>query len=235
MVLAAGLGMRMRPLTLDKPKPLLEIGGRTMLDHTLDRLVAHGIKRAVVNVHYLADQIEDHLANRYDIEIIISGEPELLDTGGGIKNVLAHFEDRPFFAINADLPWTEGPTPSLERMAKIWHPDKMDALLLLMQTGKARGFEASGNFFMNADGQLRRKDTQPPRPYVMISAQILTPQLFSAIPGRIFSNNRVWDDAESRGRLYGLEHDGACYHVGTPGDWQVANALLASGQGWAVP
>jgi N-acetyl-alpha-D-muramate 1-phosphate uridylyltransferase len=246
MVLAAGLGQRMRPLTLELPKPLLQVGDRTMLDAALDRLAAAGIRRAVVNTHYLAEKIEAHLKTRRGIETIISHEAELLDTGGGIKNALAHFGGKPFFALNADLPWTEGKTPALARMAAAWDPTKMDALLLLMPTEKARGFGARGergqraqsetgirgDFIMNADGKLHRLDAHPPYPYVMLSAQILKPELFETMQENIFSNNLIWDRAENAGRLYGLVHDGACYHVGTPSDLAEANRLLASGQGW---
>lgn len=239
MVLAAGQGLRMRPLSLEKPKPLLEIGGRAMLDLALDKLAAAGIKRAVVNAFYLAEQIEAHCRNRHDLEIIVSHENELLDTGGGIKNALAHF-DKPFYALNADLPWTDGPTPSLARMAKMWDGAKMDALLLLMATKKARGFGPAGDFALEKNGpeetgRVWRKNLPPPRPYVWISAQILKPELFAANPAKIFSNNMIWDAAEAKGRLYGLEHDGRCYHVGTPEDLARANALLESGQGWDAP
>ncbi len=232
MILAAGLGTRMRPLTLQKPKPLFEVGGRTMLDHALDKVVVAGIKRAVVNTYYLPEQIEDHLKNRRDIEIIISREMELLDTGGGIKNALHHFSGQPFFALNADLPWMDGKMPSLTRMANVWDMVRMDTLLLLMPTTKARGFEAKGDFAMEKNGRVHRKDVLPPRPYVWISAQILKPEMFTAMPDKVFSNNKIWDRAESNSRLYGIEHDGSCYHVGTPEDLQKANKLLASGQGW---
>jgi N-acetyl-alpha-D-muramate 1-phosphate uridylyltransferase len=233
MILAAGRGERMQPLSLQKPKPLLEVGGRAMLDHALDKLVAAGITRAVVNAFYLAEQIETHLKKRRDIEIIVLRESELLDTGGGIKNALRHFE-APFFALNADLPWMDGAAPSLPRMAEIWDATKMDALLLLMPTKKAHGFEAKGDFKLEKDGCVWRKNLPPPRPYVWISAQILKPQLFETIPDNIFSNNRAWDDAETRGKLFGVEHQGSCYHVGTPEDLARANELLASGKGWSV-
>lgn len=234
MVLAAGLGVRMHPLTLQKPKPLLEVGGRTMLDLALDKLVAAGIKRAVVNTFYLAEQIEAHLKRRYDVEIVISRETELLDTGGGIKNALHHFGNQPFFALNADLPWTDGRIPALTRMKEAWDPQKMDALLLLMPTKKVRGFADTGDFAMDADGRVYRQNVPAPRPYVWISAQILKPQLYEAEQGlKKFSNNVIWNHAEIMHTLYGLEHDGACYHVGTPGDLEKANALLTSGKGWA--
>jgi MurNAc alpha-1-phosphate uridylyltransferase len=238
MVLAAGLGTRMRPMTLTTPKPLQIVGGKTMLDDALNKLAGIGIRRAVVNTHYLAEQVEAHVRNRRDIEIIISRETELLDTGGAILRALPHFGGKPFFALNADLPWMDGAAPSalpsLARLRDAWHPDKMDALLLLMQTSKARGFSAAGDFAMDASGKVWRKDVPPPRPYVLISAQILKPSLYDNPPGAIFSNNVVWNDAEARGRLYGVAHDGTCYHVGTPEDWRIANDLLASGKGWAV-
>ena len=234
MVLAAGLGTRMRPMTLTKPKPLQVVGNCTMLDHALDRLVGAGIRRAVVNTHYLAEQIEDHLKTRRDIEIIISREDELLDTGGGIVKALPYFEGLPFFALNADLPWIDGTTPSLTRLQQTWNPQKMDALLLMMRTEKARGFTVSGDFALEADGRLWRKDLPPPRPYVWIGAQIVKPELFAQPPSHVFSNNHVWNLAETSNRLYGLEHDGTCFHVGTPEDWQLANELLAQGKGWSV-
>ncbi len=234
MVLAAGLGMRMRPLTLTKPKPLLEVGGRTMLDLALDRLVAFGIRRAVVNAFYLAEQIESHVRSRRDLEIIISREDELLDTGGGIKKALPYFNNQPFFALNADLPWIDGTEPSLSRMSAAWNGDTTDALLLVMKTEEARGFDAKGDFAMTVDGRLRRKDVPQPRPYVMLSAQILKPESFVKRPEKIFSNNLIWNEAEDKQRLFGIKHTGTCYHVGTPQDWQKANGLLANGQGWAV-
>ena len=234
MVLAAGLGARMRPLTLTAPKPLQKVGGRTMLDLALDKLVAAGIKRAVVNTWYLAEQIETHLNSRHDIEIIISREEELLDTGGGIAKALPYFEGLPFFALNSDLPWLDSAAPSLLRMKQKWNSEMMDVLLLLMRTKKAQGFSATGDFAMENDGRLWRKDLPPPRPFVMISTQIVKPELFAKPPAKVFSNSLVWDAAEERKRLYGLEHDGTCYHVGTPEDWRIANELLESGKGWAV-
>jgi len=234
MILAAGLGARMRPLTLEKPKPMFEVGGRTMLDHAFDKLVAFGIKRAVVNTFYLPEKIEAHLKDRGDIEIIISRETELLDTGGGIKNALKHFNGQPFFALNADLPWMDGETPSLNHMADAWNAPQMDAMLLVMPTKAARGFSVSGDFALRSNGELYRKNTTPPRPYVMLSAQILKPQLFDEIAKKKFSNNIIWDLAEAQTRLFGVEHTGTCYHVGTPEDLQKANELLTSGQGWAV-
>lgn len=232
-VLAAGLGMRMRPLTLETPKPLLNVGGQTMLDQVLDRLVDAGVKRAVVNAHYKAEQIEAHIHARQNPELILSKEDVLLDTGGGIKFARPHLGSDPIFAINSDLPWQDGTVPALKRLADAFNPQTMDALLLLMPLEKARGFKgAKGDFFMAANGQLSRKDTNPPRPYVFISAQIIKPDLFAATPETVFSTNVIWDVAEQQGRLFGLVHDGTCFHVGTPEDLLEANKRLNDGSGW---
>ena len=238
MVLAAGHGTRMRPLTLTKPKPLFEVGGRSMLDLAIDKLRDAGITRVVVNCFYLADHIIEHLALRCDVDIVISRETELLDTGGGIKNALHYFDGKPFFALNADLPWMDDASaPSIPAMMQAWDARKMDALLLLMPTARAKGFSAAGvpargDFMMDADGKVHRHDAKPPYPYVLISAQILKPDYFAATPEKIFSNNVVWDKAEREGRLYGVEHKGTCFHVGTPQDWAQANTLLKNGVGW---
>lgn len=234
MVLAAGFGTRMRPLTLQKPKPLFEVGGRTMLDQTLDKLLAAGIKRAVVNCHYLADHIKTHLSQRKDMEIIISHETEILDTGGGIKNILHEFGNKPFFALNADIPWQDNGEAALLRLKRFWNPDKMDAALLLLPRQKALGFNGKGDFNLQETGQLSRKGAPFPRSHVWISAQILKPALFQNQTATTFSNNLIWDEAETAGRLYGLEHQGTCYHVGTPEDLAKANALLQNPQGWQV-
>lgn len=253
MVLAAGKGMRMRPLTLESPKPLLKVGGRTMLDLALDRLVEIGIRRAIVNAHYLGERIEAHVSQRQDLEIVLSREEVLLETGGGIKNVLEQFEGKPFFALNADLPWRDEGEPALARMAQVWNADAMDALLLVMSTRKAQGFSADGDFGMEETedavrhgshttqekesigfGPLKRSGVPTPRPYVMMSAQIAKPEFYAAVPERVFSNNRIWDEAERRKRLYGLVHRGTCYHVGRPEDLRRANELLESGAGWGA-
>jgi MurNAc alpha-1-phosphate uridylyltransferase len=221
----------MRPLTLEKPKPLFEVGGRTMLDLALDKLHDAGIRRAVVNCFYLADQIEEQLRSRADMGIIISREEELLDTGGGIKNALHYFGGKPFFILNADLPWLDGDMPSLTGMAEAWRPEQMDMLLLMMPTAKVMGFAPDGDFVMEKDGRLWRRNAPTPRPYVWISAQIAKPELFD-IPSKVFSNNKIFDQVEARRKLYGFLHRGSCYHVGTPADWQKANQLLADGTGW---
>ena len=235
MVLAAGFGKRLLPLTETKPKPLFEIGGCTMLDLTIDKLVAAGIKRVVVNCFYLADQIEAQLALRHDVEVVISREAELLDTGGGIKNALPLLGDKPFFTINSDLVWTDEAQPALGRMADAWRAsEKMDALLLVMPTQKVRGFGVHGDFMLEADGRLWRKDTKPPRSHVWLGAQIVKPKFYAEEPARIFSSNIVWNRIENDGGLFGVNHNGTCFQAGTPDDLAEANRQLASGEGWAV-
>lgn len=234
MVLAAGYGMRMRPLTLVTPKPLLKVGGRAMLDHSIDKLMKAGIKRVVVNCFYLADQIEEHLASRRDVEIVVSREDSLLDTGGGIKKALQYFDNMPFFSMNADLPWFDVGDPSLERMRVMWDEQHMDALLLLMPLSKARGFGAKSDFLLNSDGTVCRHNMERPLTHVVLGAQIVKPDLFASEIDAVFSNNRIWDKAEHNHKLFGMEHAGSCYHVGTPEDLSKANALLDGVQGWAV-
>lgn len=231
MVLAAGFGVRMRPLTLAKPKPLLEVGGRTMLDAALDHLAAAGLRRAVVNAHYLGGQIESRLAARKGIETILSFEDKILDTGGGVKNVLGYFDGQPFFVMSADLPWLDGRTPALTRLARAWDPAEMDALLLVQERERAKGFHGPGDFAMRGNGALWRKGTAD-KPFVFLSVMIVRPELYDAVGEDVFSNNRIFDAAEERGRLFGLVHDGACFHVGTPEDLKSANILLQTGVGW---
>lgn len=237
MVLAAGLGLRMRPLTLEVPKPLLEVGGQTMLDSVLDRLKEAGTAKAVINLHYKGDLIRHHVAPRTAPRLVFSHEDELLDTGGGIRRALEDLGGDPVYVVNSDLPWTDGAMPALARLARAFDPARMDALLLLMPLARARGFAgAKGDFFLKDEGggpgALTRRATAPPRPYVFISAQIIQPRLFAGAGGEIFSTNRIWDALEQQGRLYGLVHDGGCYHVGTPADLEQANRLLKDGTEW---
>lgn len=234
----------MRPNTRRLIKPLHKVDGKPMIAHVVDKLKAVGIERVVVNAFHLGDQVNDYFKGRTDI--IVSREDKMLDangkpfdkpldTGGGIVKVLHYFEGKPFFAINADLPWIDGPVPSLLRMQQAWDSAKMDALLLLMPTEKARGFDTTrGDFAMEADGRVWRKNLQPPRPYVFVAAQILDPGLFANPPGEAFSNNHVWNLAESNNRLYGIRHEGTCYHISTVKDWKEAKELLKSGKGWGV-
>ncbi|MFP6711382.1 MAG: nucleotidyltransferase family protein [Rhodospirillales bacterium] len=217
MVLAAGLGLRLRPITNKTPKPLVKVAGHTLLDHTLDRLVAAGVERAVVNIHHLADQVEQHLGNRKDLEIIISSETdEVLETGGGVKNALQHLGDEPFYVSNADVLWLNGPTPALGRMAERWNADEMDVLLMLHSTVEAYGYTGNGDFSAEPDGKLGRKLEREVTPYLFTGVQILHPRIFEDTPDGVFSLNVIYDKANESGRLFGVIHDGEWFHIGTP-------------------
>ncbi len=233
MVLAAGYGKRMLPLTATLPKPLLPVGGRTMLDQVLDRLRDDGINKVVVNAGYLGAQIAAHCAQRQDVTIVVSPEPEPLETGGGVKQALPLLGDDPIFVINADLPWQEDGAPALQRLRAAWEPQRMDMLLLVMPLSTAHGFGAQGDFALQPDGRLARAGISE-KPMVYIGAMIVKLGLYAAVPETIFSNNRLFDQAEAAGRLYGCLHQGNCYHVGTPADWERANALLQTGRGWTL-
>jgi len=226
MVLAAGFGKRMRPLTEAVPKPLLHVGGRTMLDRALDKAVAAGVTRAVVNAHYLAEQIEAHVQGRAEPEIVLSPEPEILETGGGVLNALDVLGTEPFYVLNSDTVWDDGPAPALRRMADLWDPDRMDALLLLQPTVSAFGYGGKGDFHMDVEGRLTRRSESDVAPFVFTGNQILAPHLFDGLePGR-FSLNTVYDQALENERLYGIRHDGAWYHVGTPESLDQVNRIF---------
>ena len=227
MGLAAGLGLRMRPLTETRPKPLVTLAGRTLLDHALDRLAEAGVTDAVVNTHYLGHMIAVHLDGRNAPRTIVSPEDELLDTGGGITRALPHLGDGPFFAVNADISWRDGATPALARLAFSWRDDGMDALLLVHETAAATGYAAAGDFFMSEAGSLSRRGAAPAAPYVFTGIQMLHPRLFSDIPPGPFSLNLLFDRAIASGRLYGLAHDGEWFHVGTLEALAEAEARLA--------
>jgi MurNAc alpha-1-phosphate uridylyltransferase len=228
MVMAAGLGTRMRPLTNDRPKPLVEVAGKTLIDHALDRLVAAGVKMAVVNAHYKADMLKAHLAKRRNIEIRISEEnDELLGTGGGILKALPNFEGEPFFVLNSDSIWVEGMGHALDRMKARWDPGSMDALLLMASMVTALGFEGTGDFQMNAEGRLARAAEKRLSPFAYPGVQIVHPRLFDHAKPGSFSMNRLWDIAIEKGRLYGIRLDGVWMHVGTPDAVHEADAFLA--------
>ncbi len=217
MVLAAGLGLRLRPITDATPKPLVQVGDKTLLDHSLDQLVAAGVECAVVNTHYLAEQIEDHLQSRSDLEIIISSEAkELLETGGGIAQALDHFGDEPFYVMNADILCLDGPSRTLARLAEAWNDDEMDALLLLHWTVEAYGYTGRGDFEVDPLGKLERREERTISPYLFTGIQILHSRLFEGAPDGPFSMNVLFDEAIEADRLSGIVHDGEWFHIGTP-------------------
>lgn len=228
MVMAAGLGTRMRPLTNSVPKPLVKVAGKALIDHVLDRLVAAGVELAVVNVHYLADKIEEHVAKRRDLDIRISDERnELLDSGGGILKALSHFDDEPFFHVNADTVWIQGTSDALDRLKGQWDPEGMDALMLLAATVNTVCYDGKGDFIMDAQGRLARVPEHHVSPFVWTSVEIVHPRLFDTAPGGRFSINPLWDRAIDRGRLFGLRLDGIWMHIDRPEAIAPAEACLA--------
>ncbi len=217
MVFSAGLGTRMRPITDTRPKPLVNVGGRAMIDHTLDRLAEAGVERAVVNVHWLADQIEAHVAGRTSPRVIISDEREkLLDQGGGIVKALPALGTQPFFICNTDAFWLEGPRSNLQQLAQAWDPDKMDVLLLVAASTASVGVDWPGDFTMEPDGRLVRRDERLVAPFVFSGVGIIKPELFADETRDVFRLAPVFFDAAERGRLYGLRLEGIWLHVGTP-------------------
>jgi MurNAc alpha-1-phosphate uridylyltransferase len=231
MVLAAGLGKRMRPLTATRPKPLVEVAGRTMLDRALDRLRAAGVGRAVVNVHYLADRVEAHLGARdQGLEVRLSDErAELLETGGGVVKALPMIDADPFFVVNSDNLWIDGPIDTLLLLAQRWDAGEMDALLLLVPLARATGYDGAGDFHMDAGGKLRRRKGVRVAPFVFSGIQLLSKRLMEGAPEGPFSLNWAYDKALAEGRLYGLVHQGLWFHVGTPQAVTATETLLANG------
>lgn len=215
MVLAAGLGTRLRPLTDTVPKPLVPVAGQTLLDWALDRLADAGVERAVVNLHHLGDKIEAHLKDRARPTIAFSREVERLETGGGIAQALPMLGAGPFFAVNADVLWLNGPGDALGRLARHWDDETMDGLLLLHETVFAFGYDGDGDFFVDAGGRLKRRPERELAPYLFTGVQILHPRLFKDAPAGKFSLNVLYDRAIEQGRLHGLIHDGEWFHVGT--------------------
>jgi MurNAc alpha-1-phosphate uridylyltransferase len=216
MVLAAGLGTRLRPLTESLPKPLVPVAGRTLLDRALDRLAEVGVETAVVNLHHLGDMIAEHLKDRTKPEIVLSRERELLETGGGVRHALSLLGGGPFFAVNADVLWLNGPFDALARLQRHWRDADMDALLLLHETTVAFGYDGAGDFLADPDGRLARRPEREIAPYLFTGVQILHPRLFRDCPEGAFSLNLLYDRAMAAGRLFGVVHDGEWFHVGTP-------------------
>jgi MurNAc alpha-1-phosphate uridylyltransferase len=230
MVLAAGLGLRMRPLTEHRPKPLVEVAGKPLLDHVLDRLKEAGVGTAVVNVHYLPDQIIRHVASREAPRVIISDERDVvLGTGGGVVKALPLLGSEPFYHLNADTMWIDSVQPNLARLADAFDPAKMDLLLLMAPTANSIGYAGAGDYAMMADGTLRRRKEHQIVPFVYAGAAIMTPQIFRDAPQGEFSLTRMFDRAAEQERLFGLRLEGVWMHVGTPDAIGAAEAaLLAS-------
>ncbi len=214
MVLAAGRGERLRPLTDIIPKPLVPIIGKPLLDHAIDRLAAAGVARVVVNVHYLGDQIAAHVKGRTNPEIVVSQEATALETGGGVAQALPLLGDGPFYAVNGDSLWLDGSVPALDRLAAAFDPARHDGMLLLQKTVSAVGYEQNrGDFFIDPAGKPRRVGLGEVAPYLYAGVQILSPQLFADAPAGAFSINRIYDKALAAGRLGAIVHDGEWFTV----------------------
>ena len=229
MVMAAGLGKRMRPLTATRPKPLIEVAGKPLLDHCLDRLRAAGVKKAVVNVHYLPDALEAHLRSRVQgLEIAVSDEREqLLETGGGLVKALPLIDSDPFLVANSDNLWVDGPVDSLRHLASHWDDSKMDALLLLVPLAQANFHNGSGDFHMTASGKIRRKKPGSVAPFVYTGIQMVSKRLFDGeVPDGPFSTNILWDRAIEAGRCFGAVHQGLWFDVGAPPNIRKAEEIL---------
>ena len=216
MVMAAGYGTRLRPLTDKVPKPMVKVLGKPMIDVVLDRLAAAGVERAVVNLHHLGEVIRDHLKGRTDLEILFSEEKEILETGGGTKKALPLLGPDPFFVVNAKIIWLNGREDALHRLAQAWDSARMDSLLLLHPTVTAIGYGGQGDFLMDQEGKLKRRPEWEVAPFLYSGVNITHPRLFEDSPDGAFSLNLLWDRAIEQERLYGLRHDGEWYHVSTP-------------------
>ncbi len=216
MVLAAGMGKRMRPLTATQPKPMVRVAGRPLVDHALDKLAEAGVARAVVNVHYLADSIEAHLKDRRAPQVAFSDEREqLLETGGGIVKAAGQLSD-PFFCLNSDNIWLDGPVNAFADLSTFWDADKMDALLLLVTHKAAHNFSGKGDFHMDSNGRLRRRASGRIAPYIFTGIQLISKRLMRDAPEGPFSTNLLWSRAISEDRLYGVAFTGQWFEVGTP-------------------
>ncbi len=231
MLMAAGLGKRMRPLTATRPKPLVRVAGKALIDHALDRIEEAGIGRIVVNVHYLPDSIIAHLkARRTQADYVISDERDrLLETGGGLMKAASLLGDQPFLCANSDNLWVDGPRNSIEMLAELWDDAKMDALLLMIPHARATCHSGPGDFHMAPDGRLSRRKPGYIAPFVYTGIQILSPRLLVDPPGDVFSTNMFWNRAIEAGRLYGASHPGLWFDVGTPQAIPVVEADLLHG------
>ncbi len=227
MVLAAGLGTRMRPLTDDRPKPLIPVAGKPLIDYALDRFAEAGLASAVVNVHYLANMIEDHVLRRQRPEIIISDErSQLLETGGGLKKARGHFHGDAIFCTNTDAILLDAPdTDACANLHAHWNPEEMDALLLLSPIAETSGYSGVGDFTLTGDGRIDFRRAAH-APFVFTGLQIIKPMLLDDAPEGPFSTKRLWDRALEEGRLFGCVHEGFWMHVGDPDGLAAAEARL---------
>jgi N-acetyl-alpha-D-muramate 1-phosphate uridylyltransferase len=216
MVMAAGMGKRMRPLTAAMPKPMVRVGGKPLIDHALDRLADSGVSRAVVNVHYLADALEAHVLEREMPKVTISDERDaLLETGGGLVKAQDELPD-PFFCLNADNIWLDGPKSAFHDLSARWNPDEMDALLLLVSHARAENFTGKGDFHMDAMGRLSRRKSGRIAPFIYTGIQLVSKRLLRDAPEGKFSTNILWNRAMEEGRLFGISFTGLWFEVGTP-------------------
>ena len=228
MVMAAGLGKRMRPLTATRPKPLIDVAGRSLLDRALDGVAAAGVEHAVVNTHYFPDQIEAAVrARKSPAQIDISDERSLLlETGGGITNALPLIRGEAFYTINADNMWIDGPVDTLRLLASRWDAAQIDALLLLVPLARAHGYEGRGDFHMDGLGHLTPRAGMRVAPFVYSGLQIISRRLFDGEPVEPFTMWRAWSKALETGRMFGISHPGLWFHVGTPASIGATEALL---------
>jgi len=231
MVMAAGLGKRMRPLTATRPKPLVEVAGKALIDHALDRLRAAGINKVVVNVHYLADALEAHLkARASDFAVSISDERKLLlETGGGMIQAEPMIDADPFLVVNSDNYWVDGPADTLHLLASLWRDEEMDALLLVVPQARAGNHRGSGDFHMKADGRLTRREKGKVAPFVFTGIQMISKRLLKNAPEGPFSTNILWDRAIAEGRCFGAVHQGLWFDVGTPSSIKSTERALQDG------
>ena len=227
MVLAAGLGTRVRPITEALPKPLVQINGRTLLDHAIDRLALAGVERVIVNIHYKAAMVAAQLARRDHPQIEVSEEAELLDTGGGVARALPRLGEF-FFVVNGDVFWLDGKEHALARLAGAFDPERMDAILLFQRTVTAVGYDGIGDYFLDPLGRPRRRREREVAPYLFGGIQLLHRRLFEGVDAPVFSLVRLYDRAEQAGRLRAIVHDGEWYHIGTPAGLAATRERLSS-------
>lgn len=230
MILAAGLGLRMRPITETLPKPLIPVAGRTLLDRAIDHLEKAGVEEVVVNAHYLAAMVERHVSHRSSPRIVLSVEEDRLETGGGVARALPLLGNDPFFVVNGDALWIDGPRPTLDVLVHAWNDDQMDCILLLHATVSAHGYDGMGDFLLAPDGRLTRRPERTIAPYMFAGVQILHPRLFEKVPDGPFSLNLLFDRAMEKGRLFGVAHEGSWFHVGTPEDLAIAERIVPQHQ-----